>query len=70
MTSQAQGQASPASPSATSEVDGGAALDGGATRAHGVARERARCLAVRANHPGETLEQTLHAGGPWDGEVG
>jgi hypothetical protein len=62
----AQAQASPACPSVTGEVDGGMALDGGAARVRGVAREGARCLmgrsgAGRTSQAGETREQTLHA---------
>jgi hypothetical protein len=57
---------SPSFPSATGEVDGGVALDGGAMRAHGAAREGVECLAGRssagrAGHVEETSEQTLHA---------
>jgi hypothetical protein len=59
-------RASPSFPSTTGEVDGGVALDGGATRAHGVAREGAECLAGRssagrAGHAEETSELALHA---------
>jgi hypothetical protein len=60
-------QASPASPSVTGKVDGGATLDGGAARACGAAREGARYLMGRSStgrtgHAGETPEHVLHAG--------
>jgi hypothetical protein len=64
---QAQEQASPASPSVTGKVDGGATLDGGAARACGAAREGAGYLVGRSStgrtgHAGETPEHALHAG--------
>jgi hypothetical protein len=67
MGAQAQAQASPASPSATGEVDGGVALDGSAVWVHEVARDGVGCLAGRssvgrASHAVETPEQALHAG--------
>ena len=42
----AQALASPASPSVTGEVDGGAVLDGGAAWARGATREGAGCGAA------------------------
>jgi hypothetical protein len=56
----AQAQASPASPSVTSEVDGGVALDGGVVRVRGSPQEGARCGAAM-------LEKAM-VGGPCDGE--
>ena len=51
----AQAQASSTFPFATGDVDVGAALDGVATQASGVAREGAGCLAGRSNagRPGQ-----------------
>jgi hypothetical protein len=64
---QTQARASPASPFATSVVDEGATLDGGAPRVYETARGGVGCLARRNNarraeHKGEMSEQAFHAG--------
>jgi hypothetical protein len=53
----AQAQASPTSPSAMSEVDGGVALDGGVARAHGAAREGSGASRERATPEGPATRE-------------